>query len=608
MGVFRDSGFRTPPYLVRRADGHPVQLPEILYRVAEAANGRHGYAELARRVSGRVGRRLTAEDVRFLAERRLRPLGVLAAPDGSCPPLRKPDPLLALRFRAKVVPARIVRALTTLFRPLYRPPVVLAVIVAFLALDTWLLGFHGVAPGVRAALYRPQILIAMFGAVVLGTAFHELGHATACRYGGAEPGVVGVGIYLVWPAFYTDVTDAYRLDRRGRLRTDLGGVYFNAIFALVAAGAFFATGLEPLLLLVVIQTFAIVQQLLPLLRLDGYYILTDLTGVPDLLGRLRPILASLIPWRTPDPGVSELKPWVRWAATVYVLALVPILGLSFAAMAMAAPRVLATAWDSVGVRSEAVAAQLRSGETLRAAAGALQICALMLPALGLVYSSGRFGRRAQRTIWSRAGETRVSRATLAALAAACIFVLWPDGQYRVIGLADRGSAWHALRSLRPQPDDGRRPARARDRARARAHGDRSGARPSAQTVAAATPPPPGAQRPRSVRRTARTPADATPPKPAPTGTDSSPSPRPSSTPAPRSVPSPTATPTPTAGAIEPPTASPTPSASPTPTASASPSPTPSPSPSATESPSATPTLSPSATPTQASIPTPTPTP
>ena len=48
----------------------------------------------------------------------------------------------------------------------------------------------------------------------------------------------------MWPAFYTDVTDAYRLDRAGRLRTDLGGLYFNAIFALATFGVWALTGVE----------------------------------------------------------------------------------------------------------------------------------------------------------------------------------------------------------------------------------------------------------------------------------------------------------------------------------------------------------------------------
>ena len=46
---------------------------------------------------------------------------------------------------------------------------------------------------------------------VVSAVFHECGHAVGCRYGGARPGVIGVGIYLVWPSFFTNVTDSYRL-------------------------------------------------------------------------------------------------------------------------------------------------------------------------------------------------------------------------------------------------------------------------------------------------------------------------------------------------------------------------------------------------------------
>ena len=39
----------------------------------------------------------------------------------------------------------------------------------------------------------------------------------------------------------------------------------------------------------------VLQQLLPLLRFDGYYVLSDLTGVPDILSRIKPIFRSLVP-------------------------------------------------------------------------------------------------------------------------------------------------------------------------------------------------------------------------------------------------------------------------------------------------------------------------
>ena len=51
-----------------------------------------------------------------------------------------------------------------------------------------------------------------------------------------------------------------------------------------------------------------VQQLIPTVRFDGYFVLADLAGVPDLLARVRPVLLSLLPGRPADPRVTELRP------------------------------------------------------------------------------------------------------------------------------------------------------------------------------------------------------------------------------------------------------------------------------------------------------------
>ena len=80
------------------------------------------------------------------------------------------------------------------------------------------------------------MILALWAMIVVSAAFHEFGHAAACRYGGATPGAMGAGLYLVWPAFYTEVTDSYRLGRAGRLRVDLGGLYFNAVFTVAVRG------------------------------------------------------------------------------------------------------------------------------------------------------------------------------------------------------------------------------------------------------------------------------------------------------------------------------------------------------------------------------------
>src|ERR671933_1716136 len=207
---------------------------------------------------------------------------------------------------------------------------------------------------------------------------------------------MGVGIYVVWRAFYTDIPAAYRLGRGGRLRTDLGGVYFNAIFALAMTAAYALTAFEPLLLVVLVQNFAILQQLLPLLRLDGYYIISDLTGVPDMLGRIKPILQSLIPGRQADTRVTELKPWVRAVVTGYVCTIVPVLALSFVLMIVHAPRAFATAYDSAGVQWDKIAA---APGFAAAATGVVQLALLVLPCMGMVLTGGRVGGRVCRSAW-----------------------------------------------------------------------------------------------------------------------------------------------------------------------------------------------------------------
>src|SRR4051794_33384320 len=55
MGRMEDSGFEEPPYLVSRPDGTVVQLPAVLYAVAEQIDGSSDYERIAARVTEAVG-------------------------------------------------------------------------------------------------------------------------------------------------------------------------------------------------------------------------------------------------------------------------------------------------------------------------------------------------------------------------------------------------------------------------------------------------------------------------------------------------------------------------------------------------------------------------
>jgi putative peptide zinc metalloprotease protein len=467
LGEYEDSGMKEPPYVVRRADGQVIQIPELLYLIAEQADGRRDYAEIAESVTERFGRGVSADNVRFLVDKKLRPIGVLAQADGSAPRFKKADPLLALRLRTAVIPERFVNAVSALFSPLFFPPVVVAALAGLIAFDVWFFFMHGAAQGVREILYRPLLALVLLGLVIAGTAFHEIGHAAAARYGGARPGVMGMGIYVVWPAFYTDVTDAYRLGRGGRVRTDLGGVYFNALFVLGVAAAYFATGFEALLVLVIVLHLQVVQQFLPFLRLDGYYVLADLTGVPDLFSRIKPTLKSALPGAQTEERVAELKPWVRVITTAWVVTFLPVVLLVFGIVIFNAPRIVGTAWDSLLVQKDAFSVAWDDGRAGEGTLAAVRSGFLVLPIVGLGYSFGRVGSRMVSGAWSWSEGAPVRRGLVGLVATAAVgagaYVLVPNGDYVPIQPGERGTIQGAVAEFR-QVSSGR-PALTEERER-----------------------------------------------------------------------------------------------------------------------------------------------
>ena len=143
------------------------------------------------------------------------------------------------------------------------------------------------------------------------------------------------------------------------------------------------------------------------LRLDGYYVLSDLVGVPDLFRRVGPVLRSSLPFREPEPSVAQLKPWVRRVVAGWVFLLVPVLAINLGYFLLAAPRIFATGWDSagrlIGVMTGSPAVERRlGGGAAGVAAAAGRRRHLHVPAdrparhqerLGLV---GRFGAAAGR--------------------------------------------------------------------------------------------------------------------------------------------------------------------------------------------------------------------
>ncbi len=440
LGELRDSGYAESRSMARRADGQIVQLTPMLYELLDLVDGSKHLEELAAGLCERTGRNCCAEDVTTLLDK-LEPMGLLCKPDGSAPEHKKPMPLLALRWKVAVSDPEVTRRITAPFAVLFRRFIAVPVLFLFAAVTWWLLFRHGLASGTRQAFDSPGLLLSAFLLVAVSAGWHEFGHAAACRAAGAQPGAMGAGIYIVWPAFYTNVDDARRLDRWGRLEVDLGGLHFNAVAAVAFGGLWALTRVDALLLVVGAQLLLMVRQLAPVVRADGYHILSDLVGVPDLFQHVKPTLAGLLPtnWGKPQP----LRRGPRWIVRVWVLVVIPLLFWMMLGAVLVFPRVVATAVAGFGRQGGALSGSFARGDVVGALGALLQLLALTLPVFAISFMVIRLVRRTVTRGWKvTAGRPLARAAFLGAMAvvlALLVALWWPSGQYRRVRADERGT-------------------------------------------------------------------------------------------------------------------------------------------------------------------------
>ena len=132
------------------------------------------------------------------------------------------------------------------------------------------------------------------GAILLALAFfltfmHELGHSVVITHYGRKVKSAGFLIYFGAPAFFVEATDSLMLDRRQRIVQASAGPFMELVIAGIASLVIVAFPDGPLADLLykfaLLNYIVIFMNLVPLLELDGYWILSDLIQVPDLRAR-----------------------------------------------------------------------------------------------------------------------------------------------------------------------------------------------------------------------------------------------------------------------------------------------------------------------------------
>jgi putative peptide zinc metalloprotease protein len=133
-----------------------------------------------------------------------------------------------------------------------------------------------------------------------------------------------MGLYLLFPVFYANVSSAWRLERKARVVVDLGGMYFQLLLTIPAWFLFHLTR-EPLWLLLFLELDAMILfSLNPFLRFDGYWLCSDLLGVPNLRSRSQLLVKNVcrrLGKRSPlaSTPLLEISPGAHIGLTLYAI-------------------------------------------------------------------------------------------------------------------------------------------------------------------------------------------------------------------------------------------------------------------------------------------------
>jgi putative peptide zinc metalloprotease protein len=185
-------------------------------------------------------------------------------------------------------------------------------------------------------------LVYLWLTMAMTKVIHELGHGIACRHYGGECHQIGLILLVFSPTLYCDVSDSWMLPNKWpRIIIGAAGMYIEMIVSSMALFGWWFTqpGLLNHLLLNVFfisSVTTVVFNLNPLMRYDGYYMLSDLLEIPNLSRKAQRLLQETFSWYClgirphPDPFMPlEGRFWfVVYAAASAVYRWVVLFGIT----------------------------------------------------------------------------------------------------------------------------------------------------------------------------------------------------------------------------------------------------------------------------------------
>lgn len=226
---------------------------------------------------------------------------------------------------ATVNPEKVYKRIYPYLRWIWTPQFVAATLLMFAAaagviISNWSLVRAGIGHFWRFEGKTTNDIVMLFCILAVIVVIHESAHALTCMNFGGKVDEVGFMLIYFMPAFYANVSDAYLFDKKwNKYWVTLAGGYSELILCSFSVYTWALTepGTFPNHLAYNIMVFAglstIVFNYNPLIKLDGYYLLSDILEVTNLRANAANYIMYLIKTRVfhvaapPPPGLTPRK-------------------------------------------------------------------------------------------------------------------------------------------------------------------------------------------------------------------------------------------------------------------------------------------------------------
>lgn len=234
--------------------------------------------------------------------------------------------LLYLRLKA-FDPERLLNSLIGKVRFFFTPFFVsFSAVLILLALGTAVLGWEEIGRDLPR-LYRLDMLLWAWLLALGIVTLHEFAHGLTCKHFGGEVHEMGLMLLYFHPTLYCNVSDAWLFPEKSkRLWVTFAGVYFELFLWALSTLAWRMSDPDSELHFAALMVMTVTGaktffNINPLMKLDGYYLLSDYLAIPNLRQKSFRYIGAKIGrlWGAASGGAAGVTPRERRIYLAYGL-------------------------------------------------------------------------------------------------------------------------------------------------------------------------------------------------------------------------------------------------------------------------------------------------